>query len=165
MTIKRIIDGKEHTIELTGTELYSAYCEQSEAYHREDITSEFEDMKACESITEEEASYIEHHLDEALSNYERYLENGEEWCDLCRSAIMDVWYDRQETLRREKRELVISAFVASVQLSGGECTPIDFDEAQTNIEQWEAEGIEVPDEVNKYSLTYWWNNQLKKVTA
>lgn len=44
MVIKREINGKEVTIELTSDELYNAYCEQEHAYDVMDVEDMFENM-------------------------------------------------------------------------------------------------------------------------
>ena len=94
MTITRVIDGVEHSIELTGREMINAYFEQQFEYDKQDIIDElnsyskdshFEDIYEC--TLAEMTARIDDAAIEMRRNIDKY-DMG--WYDARELAISDV---------------------------------------------------------------------------
>lgn len=95
MTITRVIDGVERSIELSGQEMISAYYEQRFEFDKQDILddlnynyeedSDFEDIYGCTKA--EMMDHIEEATNEYRNNMDKY-EMG--WYDARDLAISDV---------------------------------------------------------------------------
>lgn len=102
MYIKRIIDGKEYTFDLTDGELYEAGLRHSELCHHADIDNVFDSIK--NDLTPEAAEYIETHLGEAYIDYENRINNDETWWHMCKDALENVWHKHLRDARKERIE-------------------------------------------------------------
>lgn len=82
MTITRIIDGKTVTIELTGIELFRAYCEQEYKFDRENILSVTE-------LSEDTPDDIMHDIVGRYHKIKEWCDDGS-WVDHAHDAVQYV---------------------------------------------------------------------------
>lgn len=100
MTIKRIIDGKEHTIELTSAELCDAFFAQQAKFDRQDIEDELtyyddEELEAFYGLDKETIMSL---LDDMADRMRRYIDKYEyDWRSARDDAIWDITSEYKES--------------------------------------------------------------------
>lgn len=95
MIIKRVVDGKLFTFNLSGDEMRRAYYEQQEKFDREDVVNALADYCEFHDYTEEQlAPYV----DEIAALYRDRFAEASGWWEIMADAIFDVVRDHKDEL-------------------------------------------------------------------